>query len=112
MSGLKLMRNAISRINGRQCIVSCFQQTINNPPKLGSVLTVKHTGYYSNGVLKLPNFWREREDVSWVNITKTSSSPSSIVNLLKLKFYTIRFLVLPGPDWKIVELSSNKWQND
>jgi len=41
-------------------LVRCFQDDINNPPKLGSVLTIKHTGRFNSGKLKDPFFWRER----------------------------------------------------
>ena len=33
-----------------------------NPPPLGSVITVKHDGCYSTGVLKRPVFWRHKEE--------------------------------------------------
>jgi len=64
--------------NGMQGMVQCFQQVINDPPKIGSVLTVKHAGFYSNGRLKHPYFWREREDLSWDQVKKNHEAKSSV----------------------------------
>ncbi len=62
----------LNRTNGIQCLVPCENQVLQNPPKLGSVITVKHFGYYGNGTLKHPFFWREREDIDWKDITSDS----------------------------------------
>jgi len=50
------------QVNGLKCMVQCFQDVMENPPTLGSIITVKHTGCYSTGVLKKPMFMRERKD--------------------------------------------------
>lgn len=56
------------RPNGLECIVSCDHQVIENPPSPGSVLTVKHSGYWSSRKLKYPSYWRKRLDVNWETV--------------------------------------------
>ena len=56
------------RMDGKHCEVKCSQDVIDHPPSVGAVITVKHEGCYSTGVLKQPTFWRERRDVQWNSI--------------------------------------------
>ena len=62
------------RSNGLKCEVKCHQDVIENPPPIHSVITVKHQGVYSTGVLKFPTFWRERRDIEWNLQPKTTES--------------------------------------
>ena len=43
--------------------VRCFSEVIQNPPPIGSIVTVKHSGIFSTGTLKEPVLWRERADL-------------------------------------------------
>jgi len=54
--------------NGMQVTVQAFQQIIQDPPKIGSILTVKCNGYYNNGRLKHPYFYRERHELTWDDV--------------------------------------------
>src|SRR4029077_6881185 len=38
-----------NRPNGLKVMVECFQQDVDNPPQIGSVITVKHARTYTNG---------------------------------------------------------------
>src|SRR5688572_26476968 len=55
------------RANGKECTIGCFHNTLENPPAIGSVVTVKHSGTFSNGTLRNAFFWRPRPDMSWTN---------------------------------------------
>ena len=44
-----------------KCMVS-YPDTLEAPP-IGSIISVKHSGCLSSGVLNKPVFWRERKDV-------------------------------------------------
>ncbi len=57
------------RANGRRLIVQCRQDVLRDPPQLGAVITVKHNGYYENGTIKFPFFYRERKDITWDDLT-------------------------------------------
>ena len=49
------------RANGLKCMVHYFDSLDGNDtciPPIGSIITVKHSGCYSNGLLKRPVFWR------------------------------------------------------
>ena len=46
-------------------MVSCFPDVLKDPPSIGSVITVKHSGVHPSGILKSPFFWRERKDIEW-----------------------------------------------
>ena len=48
-----------NRPNGLECIVKDY--LLDSPPPLGSIITVKHHGVYSNGILKNPVYWRQLE---------------------------------------------------
>lgn len=39
-------------------MVGCSSLTLKNPPLIGSVLSIKHSGYFKNGILRHPLFWR------------------------------------------------------
>src|SRR5688572_637145 len=52
------------RRNGRECIIGCAQRVLDNPPSIGSIITVKHLGYLQNGTLRHAFYWRERLDAS------------------------------------------------
>jgi hypothetical protein len=56
------------RLNGATLTVSCNDQVLDKPPKIGSIITVKHNGYYQNGTLKQPYFWRDFNTVSWDSV--------------------------------------------
>eukprot|EP01126_Amoeba_proteus_P039135 TRINITY_DN4111_c0_g1_i9.p1 TRINITY_DN4111_c0_g1~~TRINITY_DN4111_c0_g1_i9.p1 ORF type:complete len:369 (-),score=58.74 TRINITY_DN4111_c0_g1_i9:116-1222(-) len=54
------------QLNGVSCIVKCSGWDYRNPPPEGSVLTVKHMGYYKTSrKLKFPFMLRCRPDLSW-----------------------------------------------
>jgi hypothetical protein len=47
------------RSNGMTCIVKCHtQQVLDDPPPIGSLLTIKHSGFLKNGTLRYPFYWR------------------------------------------------------
>ena len=62
-----------------ECIVGCHSKIIYSPPPIGSLITVKHSGWYKNGTLRHPYFWRtyninqisqqeqERKQYFWYN---------------------------------------------
>ena len=39
--------------------------------KIGSVITVKHSGVNAHGTLLYPQFYRERTDVNWNDLNKS-----------------------------------------
>ena len=55
-----------------ECIVGCDQSVFDNPPKIGSIITVKHNSLYNNGTLRHPFYWRERSDTKWNDISQES----------------------------------------
>lgn len=59
-------------------MVQCSVDVLMHPPSIGSVVTVKHHGFTSNGTLKAPKFWRERRDMTWETSSKTRFSPSQV----------------------------------
>lgn len=79
-------------MNGGHCVVRCFQDVLDDPPSIGSIITVKHSGCYSTGILKQPVFWRERSDVVW---KESSTLSSKEVRLQSLKIKHNRYLGLP-----------------
>src|SRR5689334_20460676 len=44
-------------------MVGCSQNVLDNPPSIGSVITVKHIGHLQNGVMRHVFYWRERKDI-------------------------------------------------
>jgi hypothetical protein len=61
----------LNRPNGIQSIIPCDIHLLKDPPKLGTVLTVKHHGHYQNGILKHAYIWRERNDLSWKDVEQS-----------------------------------------
>jgi hypothetical protein len=52
------------RSNGLTCIVKCHtQHVLDVPPPIGSLLTVKHSGFLKNGTLRHPFYWRSTEQL-------------------------------------------------
>ena len=47
--------------------MKCFEEARKSPPAIGSIVSVKHNGCLSSGVLRNPIFWRERieADEAW-----------------------------------------------
>jgi hypothetical protein len=54
--------------NAETCFVRCDHQTFNNPPPVGSVITVTHEGLWNGGKLKSPQFLRTRSDLRWIQV--------------------------------------------
>jgi hypothetical protein len=52
------------------CYVGCPREILNNPPPIGSVITVKHSGFFSTGTLRHAFYWRQRPDILWSTISK------------------------------------------
>lgn len=53
------------RENGKKSVISCFQSVMEEPPAIGSVITVKHNGFFRNGTARDAFYWRERPDIQW-----------------------------------------------
>ena len=68
-----------------ESIIGCYPQILEDPPPIGSVLTIKHFGYYQNGLLRHPFYWRIRVDLSWEDISNCNKKLVYII--LKLTFY-------------------------
>ena len=64
-----ILNNILFRINGLESIIGCYQHVLEDPPPIGSVITVKHFGYHQNGTLRHPFYWRIRFDLSWQDIS-------------------------------------------
>ena len=92
------------RKNGKECIVKCFQSVIDNPPSIGSIITVKHNGIFNNGTLRNAFYWRERPDISWNSSIDQQSERlmvllfSNFIILLHFK----RFLLQIGQNCRII----------
>ena len=63
---------------------------IDNPPPLGSIITVKHSGYYKNGTLRHPFYWREKTEIPCI-----ASERKPLVLILK-SFLIVRLRLLIG----------------
>ena len=61
-----------------ECLVGSHSKIIYSPPPIGSLITIKHSGWYKNGILRHPYFWRiyninqisqqeERKQYFWYN---------------------------------------------
>src|SRR6185437_11300147 len=85
-----------------KCIVGCNQpQILDSPPTIGSLLTVKHSGYFKNGALRNPFYWRSKEFIepfegiglNWTDILHHKELFDLLGNRLKYKsldhFYKI-----------------------
>jgi hypothetical protein len=57
------------RANGLEGIIRCYPQVLEDPPPIGSVLTVKHFGFHQSGALRHPFYWRLLVDLSWQDIS-------------------------------------------
>lgn len=66
-----MVTNAV-RTNGMECIVGCTPSILSNIPTIGSVITIKHSGYYKNGTLRHAFYWRTRGDIEWEAISQES----------------------------------------
>eukprot|EP01124_Arcella_intermedia_P022917 TRINITY_DN3525_c2_g1_i2.p1 TRINITY_DN3525_c2_g1~~TRINITY_DN3525_c2_g1_i2.p1 ORF type:complete len:169 (-),score=26.30 TRINITY_DN3525_c2_g1_i2:101-607(-) len=63
---LFILDSLIFRKNGVQCIVKCTAWDYSYPPPTGTVLTVKHNGFYnSSQKLKYPFLLKIRTDGNW-----------------------------------------------
>jgi len=51
--------------NGLERKVKCLMEDYKYPPQPGTVVTLRHFGYLSNGGLKFPDFVRVRYDITW-----------------------------------------------
>jgi len=51
--------------NNDKIMVRCDGATFQNPPPVGSIITVNHEGLYSSAKLRAPHFFRERNDITW-----------------------------------------------
>lgn len=58
------------RTNGKECLIGCDRNVLNNPPSIGSVIVVKCSGTYSTGTLRNAFYWRQREDISWNSLAQ------------------------------------------
>ena len=91
-------------------MVECFQSDLDDPPSIGSIITVKHSGTFPNGKLKSPMFWREREDMKWEDISMSPSLTHNMVcqhiDLLYLQYFR-HFQMHYGTREKIGYSSSN-----
>ena len=61
------------RINGKNLFVNILPRDQSLELKKmgpGSVITVKHLGTNIYGTLQYPQFYRQRNDVSWENLIK------------------------------------------
>jgi hypothetical protein len=74
-----------------ECIVGCNTHTINSPPRIGSFLTVKHSGHYKSGVLRHPFFWRRKSENISLQSSLLPSNRSLVVDLLL-------FLIIQEPN--------------
>ena len=69
------------RSNGLTCIVKCHtQQVLDVPPPIGSLLTVKHSGFLKNGTLRHPFYWRSTDQQSQPLVEKICDFKKDIIN--------------------------------
>jgi len=54
--------------SGEKLLVRCSLYDFENPPEVGAVITVRHSGHHASGKPKFPYFLRVRKDVSWQDI--------------------------------------------
>jgi hypothetical protein len=60
------------------CVVSCHRDILENPPKIGSTITVKHNGTFGSGLLKCPYFWRETKVADQSNLVNDNSNQALV----------------------------------
>ena len=94
-----------------KCIVGCHQsQIIESPPPIGSLLTIKHSGYFKNGILKHPFYWRstgtiqslEGYKLNWKDITHHRELFDSIGNRLNYKILDDFYKILSDCEVKLL----------
>eukprot|EP01124_Arcella_intermedia_P006851 TRINITY_DN14140_c3_g1_i1.p1 TRINITY_DN14140_c3_g1~~TRINITY_DN14140_c3_g1_i1.p1 ORF type:complete len:112 (+),score=24.81 TRINITY_DN14140_c3_g1_i1:35-370(+) len=57
------------QLNGTKCIVKCGGWDYMFPPAPGTVLSVKHSGFYNTSQkMKYPFLFRVRTDLSWDDV--------------------------------------------
>jgi ATP-dependent DNA ligase len=70
----KLYFKLKERLNGLEVTVACKKQDYDNPPPIGSVITVKYDGTTANGKIQLnhgfPMYMRIRPDVAWEELKR------------------------------------------
>jgi len=49
-------------------LIKCSLWDFENPPEVGAVITVTHSGHHASGKPKFPYFLRVRKDVTWNDI--------------------------------------------
>jgi hypothetical protein len=69
------------RTDGIELVVACTESVLTNPPPVGSVITVKHSGFYKNGTMRHPFYWRVRTNILWNHISQETRS------LVSYKFF-------------------------
>jgi len=57
---------------GENVLVKCSAFDYHHPPSVGTVITIRHTGYHISGKPKFPVFLRVRKDVTWEDIIQES----------------------------------------
>ena len=60
------------RVNGIECMVGCDRIAQEKPPTIGSVITVKHAGSYSNGKIRNAFFWNQHDITEWNQLSSKS----------------------------------------
>jgi hypothetical protein len=60
----------LNRTNGKECLVNWNSNAFEDPPQIGSVIILKHSGCYANGTLRHASYWRQREDIQWDTISQ------------------------------------------
>ena len=48
------------------CMVGFDNDALESNINIGSIITVKHTGYYGNGRLRHAFYWRKRPNIEWM----------------------------------------------
>ena len=87
------------RKNGKECIARCFQNVIDNPPSIGSIISVKHNSIFNNGTLRNAFYWRERPDIKWNSSINQSHRITVFFSILP--YLPFRFLLQIGFNQRI-----------
>lgn len=80
-----------ARENRLECIVG--SDSLERVPRIGSVITVKHSGSYSNGLLRNAFYWKDQSEMKCTNITDNSKELVLILSIVS----TISFNMQIGP---------------
>ena len=51
-------------------MISCPSKILNQPPPIGSVITVKYGSLYKDDTLRNPFYWKQRFDIQWSSISR------------------------------------------